>query len=190
MNDQTPSRPIPVDMTVDQYLPWVMAQGGRWELIDGRPVKMASETLFHVRVKGYVWLALMDAIEASGLELHALTDGATVRIDPHNANEPDCLVYAGPERPGEDIEIPDPVVVAEVVSPSSGKRDKVHKRTDYFSLPSVAHYLIVDPMERTVHHIQRTDAADAPGQLLKDAETLTLSPLGLSVEVRRFFARR
>ena len=107
MNDQTPSRPIPVDMTVDQFLPWVMAQSGRWELIDGRPVKMASETLFHIRVKGYVWLALMDAIDASGLELHALTDGATVRIDPRNAVEPDCLVYAGPERPGEDIEVPD-----------------------------------------------------------------------------------
>lgn len=189
MNDQTPERPIPEQMTVDQYLPWAMAQGGRWELIDGRPVKMPSETLFHVRVKAYVWLALVDAIEKSGLELHALTDGATVRIDPRNTNEPDCLVHAGPERPGEDLEIPDPVIVAEVVSPTSSKRDKVRKRADYFSLPSVEHYLVVDPVERTVLHIRRADRPDDDGRLLREGDTLDLSPMVLQVEVRRFFAR-
>jgi Uma2 family endonuclease len=190
MNDQTPQRPVPDQMTVDQYLPWVQAQGGRWELIDGRPVKMASETVFHVKVKAYVWLAISDAIEASGRELHALTDGATVRIDPRNANEPDCLVYAGPERPGEDIEVPDPVIVAEVVSPTSGKRDKVAKRADYFSLPSVVHYLIVDPVERTVQHIRRTDPLSSTGQLLREGESVDLAPLGIVIEARRFFARR
>jgi Uma2 family endonuclease len=177
-------------MTVDQYLPWAMAQGGRWELIDGRPVKMASETLYHIRVKLYVCVAIMDAIEASGLDLHALTDGATVRIDPRNANEPDCLVYAGPERPGEDLEVPDPVVVVEVVSPTSSKRDKVKKRADYFSLPSVEHYLVVDPVERTVQHIRRSDSPDAQGRCLREGEFLNLAPLGLVVEVRRFFNRR
>ncbi len=189
MNDQTPERPIPEQMTVDQYLPWAMAQGGRWELIDGRPVKMPSETLFHVRVKAYVWLAIIDAIEKSGLELHALTDGATVRIDPRNANEPDCLVYAGPERPGEDLEVPDPVIVVEVVSPTSSKRDKVKKRADYFSLPSVAHYLIVDPVERTVQHLRRVDTLDSDRGLLREGDTLDLAPLGFAVEVRRFFNR-
>jgi Uma2 family endonuclease len=190
MNDQTPERPVPEQMTVDQYLPWAMAQGGRWELIDGRPVKMASETLNHIRVKSYVWLTFLDVIEASGLELHALADGATVRIDPRNANEPDCLVYPGPERPGEDLEVPDPVIVVEVVSPTSSKRDKVKKRTDYFSLPTVAHYLIVDPVERTVQYLCRADSPDAQGRLLREGEFLDLAPLGLVVEVRRFFNRR
>ena len=190
MNDQTPQRPVPEQMTVDQYLPWALAQGGRWELIDGRPVKMPSETLFHVRVKFFVCLALMDAVEASGLELHALSDGATVRIDPRNANEPDSLVYTGPERPGEDLEVPDPLIVVEVISPTSDKRDKVSKRADYFSLPSVAHYLIVDPVERTVWHLRPADQPDGDGLLLGEGDTLALAPPGLTVDVRRCFGRR
>ena len=190
MNDQTPQRPLPEQMTVDQYLPWALAQGGRWELIEGRPVKMPFETLYHVRVKFFVCLALMEAVEASGLELHALSDGATVRIDPRNANEPDSLVHAGPERPGEDLEVPDPVIVVEVISPTSGQRDKVFKRADYFSLPSVAHYLIVDPVARTVQHLQRADQPDGDGRLLAESDTLILSPPGLKVDVRRCFGRR
>lgn len=190
MNDQTPERPIPEQMTVDQYLPWAMAQDGRWELIDGRPVKMPSETLFHVRVKAYVWLALSDAIEAAGLDLYVLADGATIRIDPRNANEPDCLVYAGPERPGEDLEVPDPVIVAEVVSPTSGRRDKVRKRADYFSLPSVQHYLVVDPVERTVLHFDRNLKPEEDGKLLREGDIVRLGPLPVAVDVRRFFARR
>ena len=190
MNDQTPQSPVPGIRTVDHYLPWAHAQGGRWELIDGKPVRMPAETLYHVRVKGYVWLALTDAIDATGLELHALTDGATVRIDPRNANEPDSLVYAGPERPGDDLEVADPVIVVEVISPGSGKRDKVRKRADYFSLPSVAHYLIVDPVGRTVQHLRPTDPATADGLMLGENDSIDLAPPGLEIKVRRFFARR
>ena len=86
------------------------------------------------KVKFYVALALMDIAEASGQELHALSDGPTVRIDDTNANEPDSLVYGGPELPGSQLEVPNPIIVVEVVSPSSGRRDRVHKRQDYFSL--------------------------------------------------------
>lgn len=184
MNVQTPQR-----MTVDEYLPWAVAQGGRWELIDGRPVKMPAETLFHIKVKFFVALVLTELAEASGLALHALSDGATVRIDKHNANEPDSLVYAGPERPDDDLEVPDPIIVAEVISPTSGARDKNRKRHDYFSLPSVEHYLVVDPKSRTVLHFNRANW-EGKGKRLGEADTVDLTPPGLELAVRRCFSRK
>ena len=155
MNDQTPQRHIPKSMTVDEYLPWAVAQGGRWELIDGRPIKMPSETLGHIDVKFFVCLALKEIVEASGQDLHVLNDGATVRIDERNANEPDCLVYAGPRLPDKAIEVPAPLIVVEVVSPTSSARDRIRKRADYFSQPSITHYLIIDPETRTLLHFDR-----------------------------------
>ena len=184
MNDQTPQR-----MTVDEYLRWAIAQGGRWELIDGRPVKMPSESFDHIDVKFFVCLVLKELIAASGAELHALSDGATVRIDPTNANEPDALVYAGPRRSGKTIELSDPVIVVEVVSPSSGKRDRVRKRHDYFSLASVEHYLVVDPEDRSVLHFDKGNW-QGDGRRLELSDVATLTPPGLELPVRRCFELR
>ena len=184
MNDQTPQR-----MTVDEYLPWVVTQGGRWELIDGRPIKMPSETLGHIDVKAYVWLVLKELVIEAGLGLHVLGDGATVRINPHNANEPDALVYTGLKRSDSSIEVPDPIIVVEVVSPTSVARDKIRKRVDYFTLASVEHYLVVDPDTRTVLHFDRTNW-QTDGRALGEADTADLSPPGLKLPVRRCFSFR
>lgn len=173
-------------MTVDEYLPWALARGGRWELIDGRPVKTPSETLGHIDVKWLVCLALKEFASASSHDLHVLSDGATVRINPHNANEPDALVYAGPRKPDTDLEVPDPLIVVEVVSPTSGPRDKNRKREDYFSLPSVEHYLVVDPTERTVLHFDRTNWQH-DGRLLRENDQADLTPPGLCLPIRRCF---
>lgn len=184
MNDQTPQR-----MTVDEYLPWAMAQDGRWELIDGRPVKMPSEAFDHIDVKAFVWLVLKELVAASSQELHVLSDGATVRINAHNANEPDALVYAGPKRAGRSIELSDPVIVVEVVSPTSGVRDRISKRADYFSLPSVEHYLVVEPEALSVLHFDRANW-QGDGRLLGKADSIDLTPPGLKLPVRRCFSFR
>ncbi len=181
MTDQTPIR-----MTVDEFLAWTPVQDGRWELIDGRPVKMPSETFDHIDFKAFVWLALKEVVAASGIDLYVLSDGATVRIDQQNANEPDALVYAGPKRSGRTIELSDPVIVVEVVSPTSGSRDKVRKRRDYFSLPSVEHYLVVEPDERVVLHFDRGNW-QGEGRRLAEADTAELAPPGLRLPVRRCF---
>lgn len=147
---------------------------------------MPSETLGHIDVKFLVCLAFKELAAASGAEVHALSDGATVRINPHNANEPDALVYTGPKKPDTELEVPDPVIVVEVVSPTSSARYKNRKRQDYFSLPSVAHYLVVDPTERTVRHFDRTNWR-GEGRLLREADEADLTPPGLRLPFRRCF---
>ena len=59
------------------------------------------------------------------------------------------------------MEIPNPVVVVEVLSPSTAADDQGVKLDGYFSLPSVQHYLIVDPDRRVmIHHKRRPDAIE------------------------------
>ncbi len=80
----------------------------------------------------------------------------TVRIDQHRAREPDVVVQCGKEFDPDALVADDPVVVAEVISPSSAQIDNVDKLAEYFSLPSVQNYLIVNPSARTVTHHART----------------------------------
>ena len=84
----------------------------------------------------------------------------TVRISTRTAFEPDALVVC-PVPPGDAVEISNPVIVVEVLSPSTAADDHGIKLDGYFSLPSVAHYLIIDPDRRMmIHHKRGADALE------------------------------
>lgn len=174
-----------VPMTVDAFIPWAMAQPrGRYELVDGVVVAMAPERAAHVEAKAAAARALGDAAAAAGLPCKAYVDGLGVRIDETTMFEPDALMRYGPPLPGEAVEIDDPVVVVEVLSPSTQRRDHGLKLEGYFRLPACAHYLIVNPETRAViHHRRKPDAAEIATLILREPEALTLDPPGLTVGV-------
>ncbi len=166
-------------MTVDEYLAWSESQSERrrTELINGQIVTMPSERVVHSRVKGTVHLALSRAVRAAGLRCEALPDGPSVRIDEHTAYEPDALVYCGDAAPADALVIENPVIVVEVLSPTTAHTDTSAKLIGYFKLPSVAHYLVVDPDARMVTHYARNAAAQvlASGRLRLDPPGLDLT---------------
>ena len=167
-------------MTVDEYLAWSERQSERQrtELINGQIVAKAMERLIHNRVKGQVFLALSQAVAAAKLPCEVMTDGVAVRIDNHTAYEPDALVYCGPKLPGETMIVPDPLIVVEVLSPTTAHSDTSAKLIGYFKLPSVTHYLVIDPDARTVTHHERDGVPEVvAGGLLR------LDPPGLAVTV-------
>jgi Uma2 family endonuclease len=174
-------------MTVDDFLEVAQAREGRWELEDGLAYCMAPEQLAHVRSKLATVLALSRAIERAGLPCEAVIDGPAVRIGPRTAYQPDGLVYCGPRAPGEAREVPAPIVIVEVLSPSTRRRDEGKKLVAYFSLPSVQHYLVIDPKDRTVVHHQRgRDGRIEPSTLRAGA--LRIDPPGLEVDVAELFS--
>ena len=82
-------------------------------------------------------------------------DGMTVRISARTAFEPDALVVCPSPLDLNTMEIPNPIVVVEVLSPSTAADDHGLKLDGYFSLMSVEHYLIVDPDRRVMIHHKR-----------------------------------
>jgi Uma2 family endonuclease len=170
--------------TADEFIAWALEQPtGRFELDNGSVVAMAPERVNHGRAKAQAWLALRSAIIARGLGCEALPDGATVRIDDRTVYEPDALVRCGPPLPGDAIEADDPVIVVEVVSPSSRGVDKGAKLASYFSLPSVRHYLLIDTDKRVVIHHHLVEEGRIDSRLLREGP-LTLDPPGLTIEVQ------
>jgi Uma2 family endonuclease len=165
-------------MTVDEYLAWVEEQPGRYELLDGAVLAMSPEGAGHAEKKAAVHAALLAGIRARGLACYALPDGMTVRIDDVTAYEPDALVYCGTKLLPSAVEVPNPVVVVEVLSPSTRHIDLSAKLADYFRLPSIAHYLIVDPERpRIVHHARTT--GDTILTRIANEGSIRLDPPGL-----------
>jgi Uma2 family endonuclease len=152
-------------VTTDAFLVWVAAQpkeAGRFELIDGMVVTLQSERL---------------------------VQGATrVRISTAKSYQPDALVYCGARKPPDVIEIDDPNIVCEILSPDSIDRDHGEKLEGYFSLPGVHHYLIVDPDRRTVIHHRRGPGEDIIRRICKQGD-ITLDPPGIAIRVADLFER-
>jgi Uma2 family endonuclease len=174
-------------MTVDEFLEWIDAQDGRWELFGGELVEKRPERPAHTETKRETAAALKAAIRNAGASCHVTKDGAIVRISADTAFEPDAVVYCGPRAELDTIEVPDPVIVVEVLSDGTAARDRGPKLDGYFSLASVAHYLILDPERRTVAHHWRGDGGKIETRVVTDGP-LRLDPPGLAFFVEGLFA--
>lgn len=173
-------------MTVDEFLAWSATQPRRYELVEGEVFTMSPERVVHGRLKFRCQKALEQALQRAGRACEVLPDGATVRIDPTTAYEPDALVHCGARLPDEAIEVPDPVIVVEVLSPGTTAHDTGEKLAGYFRVESVQHYLIVDPMRKLViHHRRGTGMIET--RIVSD-DALTLDPPGIEVAVKTLFA--
>jgi Uma2 family endonuclease len=178
---------VPKDkMTVDEYLAWAQGRPGRFELYGGVVYAMTPERAGHAKVKHAVQTALLTAIRRSGLPCHMLPDGMTIRIDQDTAHEPDALVYGGRELPESAVEVPNPVIVVEVLSPSTRHVDASAKLAGYFCLPTLQHYLIVDPDKRRVIHHARGEGEIIATRIVGEGR-IPLDPPGLELALDDFF---
>jgi Uma2 family endonuclease len=113
-------------------------------------------------------------------------DGITVEIGDGHDYEPDAVVNGGDPLPGSAAAAPKPVVVVEVLSPSSRSTDTGARLADHFQAPSVRHCLVLQAGLRQVTHRWRSD--DAPGiqtgALVVAA--IRLDPPGFEVAVAGF----
>jgi Uma2 family endonuclease len=168
-------------MTVDEFLVWAEGRPGRYELDGGTVIAMSPENVGHLRAKAAVHEVLAAAVRRAGLPCEALPDGATVRVDAGTAYEPDALVYCGPPLPRSAIEVADPVIVVEVLSPSTARHDRSGKLVGYFAVPSLYHYLIVDADRRVLVHHAR-DGDHIATRILRSGG-LHLDPPGIDIGV-------
>ena len=180
------AEPAQPTMTLDEFLRWAEGRPGRYELVAGRVVAMAPERAAHVRCKYRIAEALTRSVARAGVDCEVFTDGLMVRIDHLTAYGPDALVHCGPRLSDDALEAPHPVIVVEVVSPSSGAVDRGRKLVDYFRLPSLRHYLVLDPDRRVVVHHERA-GREIRTRILDDG-VLRLDPPGIELDMAALFA--
>jgi len=177
-----------VRMTVPEFLAWAEAQPrGRYELVRGQVVAMAPERARHNLAKGAVFRVLADAVSRAGLPCVVFTDGMTVAIDKDNAREPDAAVQCAAVADLDSTVLAAPLIVVEVVSPSSEQDDTSDKLVEYFSVPSIRHYLTVKPEKRVVIHHARDEAGGISTRIVTDGD-ITFEPPGFTISVEPILA--
>jgi Uma2 family endonuclease len=169
------------------FIAWENRRKARYELVDGEVRLMAGGSRAHDLVAGNLLALLHAALRGPDCDVH----GSNLKIvSPAGmVTYPDVFVRCGPLA-DEAIECHDPVVVFELLSPSTRSEDLVRKRWPYQAIPGLAHLVYIDAARLAVEI-----ASHAPDRrwwsvfLHELDETLRLEQLGVELALADIYAR-
>jgi Uma2 family endonuclease len=175
-------------MSREEYRAWAERQPtGRFERVAGVVVAMAPERAGHNRRKRRAYEALDRAVRAAGLLCEVYTDGITVEVDDSDY-EPDAVLHCGDRLPDDAVAVPNPLLIVEVLSPSTSASDRAWKLREYFRLPSLRHYLIVWSDKQQVVHHRRLDDREIETHTVIGGE-IRLYPPGITIAVEDIYSQ-
>jgi Uma2 family endonuclease len=99
-----------------------------------------------------------------------------------HAREPDAAVQCGVTFDPNSMILEAPLLVVEIASPSSERDDTGEKLVEYLSVPSIHHYLIVNPAKKVVIHHARAQGGDISTRIVSSG-VIELTPPGMKVPV-------
>jgi len=179
------------NLTIWEFDDFVEAdQSGReFELIDGELVMMSNPTEAHEQIAGNIGAPLKLAMNKRGCRTYQ--GGMRVQANDDKSGrdsyKPDVLVRCGP-RDDKKTYVTDPVVIVEVLSPSTMDKDRGKKLEFYKTLPSVRHIVLVysDQM-RVEHYTCGNDGWKDPAPLTYPDETLNLEAVEFSLGMEEIY---
>ena len=128
----------------------------REELIDGQPVMMSPASSNRNRIAGNIFSMFHQYLK--GRKCKPFGDGESVYLTDGDHFVPDFMVVCDPDKIKSDGVHGAPDLVVEVLSPSTARNDKTHKK-DVYARCGVREYWIVHPEDKSVD-VYRTDGTE------------------------------
>ncbi len=97
------------------------------------------------------------------------------------------MVHCGDRLSGDAIAVPSPIIIVEVLSPSTSGIDRALKLIEYFRPSSLRHYLIVWADKQHIVHHRRGEDGGTQTQILTGGE-IHFDPPGITIAVEEIFA--
>jgi Uma2 family endonuclease len=165
-------------MSLDEFLAWERDQPERYEYAGGVVKMMTGGSLDHSTIASNLWTALRDRLRGGTCRAFR---GDSKIIANHSVRYPDLSVTCTQVRGTEDVVL-DPILVVEVISPSTEREDRGRKKFDYFATPSIRQYAIIEQDERLIDLYTRSGDGWTDEIIVGDA-VLKLSSIGVEVSL-------
>jgi Uma2 family endonuclease len=173
----------PKPMTLAEFLKWEERQDLRYEFDGSAPVAMAGGSLAHAAIQRNLALALGSRLRGKPCQFF----GSDLKLQAAETSSryPDGMVICSGLDPTLKI-IRNPVVIFEVLSPSTAAADRIVKAREYQATPSVQRYVMLEQARigATVH-VRAVDGWNV--LVLKDDDTLDLPEIGLAISLAEFY---
>ncbi|MFM9852968.1 MAG: Uma2 family endonuclease [Sphingomonadaceae bacterium] len=178
-------------ISAEEFLRMDFGPDRKFELVDGVIRMMTGGTVGHARIQARLIRHVGNALAGSACEAFGPDIG--IRIDEKTVRYADVSIFCGKR---DDLAFDnekmasDPIIVFEVLSPSTSRTDQCEKLAEYQSLPSVAMIVIIEPTVGFIRTLQRTGEQGWQDSGLIAQTSLDLPTLGVSIPVDAIFSRR
>jgi Uma2 family endonuclease len=169
-------------MTVDEFLHWEDGTDTRYELIDGYVVAMAPPAPAHGRLAARL-AGVLDAALRTRPPCAVQSEAGIVRPDRNDLCYLADLAVSCEELRADDRLISDPILIVEILSPSTAVFDRQSKTAEYRQIASVHEILLIDSQTVFAEVLRRegdrwiTEIVQGPAAIL----TLDSVPLSVSM---------
>ena len=181
------SEPMRASWTQEAFFAWDGHSDARYEFDGVQPVAMVGGTLRHARIIGNLHFALRRRLidgpcSFPGPDAGLMTINRAVRY-------PDALVACGPTDDDANT-VSNAVVVFEVLSPGSGRTDRIEKVREYAAVPSIRRYVILEYRSAALTMLEHA-STDEPWRTttLLAGDVLHMPEINISVPVAEFYDR-
>ncbi len=179
-------------ITPDEFLAWEANQTDRHEYLDGVVTAMSGASLDHNRI--VTNLARETSTALLGTPCEALTTSQMVQVEAVTAFfYPDVFLVCDDLRMGKQQSILNPKIIFEVLSPSTGRRDRYEKFRAYQTIESLQEYFLVHQDTAQIEAYRRQpDGTWNPNVYtvyVGLGTTLVLESMGIGVPLRMIYYR-
>ena len=169
-------------MTLDEFLAWEQIQELRWEFDGFAPMAMTGGTSDHSAIQLNIYLAVGGRLR--GKPCRVFTADLKVRVA-GSIRYPDAFVVCTPVASGTLV-VFDPVVIFEVLSPSTASTDVGAKNQEYRDTPSVQRYVMLAQERRQATVFARA-GNDWVGHIVTGDAVLEMPEIGISVPLTELY---
>jgi Uma2 family endonuclease len=154
-------------MSLAEFLEWNDGTDTRYELVGGRPVAMAPPSAAHAVIVANLTVALRAGLKPP---CYVATEAGVLPREGRDSYYHADLVLSCSPLEQRSQWLPEPVLIVEVLSPSTAQHDRGTKLVDYREIPSVQEILLVSSEARRVEIWRREGTRWIVETLIGDAE--------------------
>ena len=169
----------------DAFLRWNEGREDKYELVKGRVVQMMTGAAWgHARRIRGLARALEDRLSPASYEVATSDIGVKTSA---GVRYPDVLVDRAGNDP-ESLVASAPVLIVEVLSPSSLAIDMVEKAAEYTALPSLQAYVVLAQHDPNMWiWLRHPDGWKGPEMVDSAVGLIEIPPLGLTIPFTEFY---
>ena len=170
-------------MTLAEFLEWEEGQPLRYEFDGVGPVAMTGGTYGHSTIQRNLAFALTGRLRGKPCQFQG--SDLKIQVGDGHIRYPDGMVVCSPINRTATV-VHEPVVVFEVLSPSTAAKDRIVKAREYQATPSIRRYVMLeqDSVGATVY--ARSGETWTHEILVADS-ILALPEIGVSLPLAEFY---
>ncbi|MBF9219668.1 Uma2 family endonuclease [Hymenobacter ruricola] len=173
--------------TPEEYFALEAQSAVRHEYFDGEVFAMAGTTIPHNLIKGNIIAGLRAGARQQGCRVYDESVRLAVQ-DQFHYTYPDIMVSCDPADRRSSLLIRQPVLIVEVLSPSTAEYDRSRKFNQYKKIPSLRHYILVSQTAWVLEWFRRDDLGQWVYTVFSDpADVLEIPELSLRLPLAQVY---